>query len=57
MRIAFYLHRQLLSSGIESRFAYGWGEKGGDTPAELSVRIVFRWGSDFRWLPIWRFTH
>lgn len=43
-RIALDLHRQLLKAGVESRFAYGWGEKGGTSSAEVSVPCSFQVG-------------
>ncbi len=43
-RIALDLHRQLLSTGVESRFAYGWGEKGGKSSVEASVPCSFQVG-------------
>ena len=43
-RIALDLHRQLLNAGVESRFAYGWGEKGGKSSAEVCVPHSFQVG-------------
>jgi putative colanic acid biosynthesis glycosyltransferase len=43
-RVALDLHRQLLSSGIKSRFAYGWGEKGGKSSIEARVPYSFQVG-------------
>ncbi len=43
-RIALDLHRQLLGIGIESRFGYGWGEKGGISSAESYVTNSFQVG-------------
>jgi len=47
-RVAVDLHRHLLNAGIESRFAYGWGEKGGISSAEKSVPACFRIGRRFQ---------
>ncbi|MDP2785656.1 MAG: glycosyltransferase [Sulfurimicrobium sp.] len=47
-RIALDLHRQLLNSGVESRFAYGWGEKGGRSSAEASVPHSFQVGQQIQ---------
>lgn len=43
-RIALDLHRQLLNAGVESQFAYGWGEKGGKSSAEAGVPHSFQVG-------------
>lgn len=43
-RIALDLHRQLLSADVESRFGYGWGEKGGASSVEGSVPYSFQIG-------------
>lgn len=43
-RVALDLHRQLLNAGIESRFAYGWGEKGGRSSAEALIARSFQAG-------------
>jgi putative colanic acid biosynthesis glycosyltransferase len=47
-RIALDLHRQLLKAGVESRFAYGWGEKGGTSSAEASVPHSFQVGQQIQ---------
>jgi len=47
-RIALDLHRQLLSLGVESRFAYGWGEKGGKSSAESSIPHSFQVGQQIQ---------
>ena len=47
-RIALDLHRQLLSAGVESKFAYGWGEKGGKSSAEDTVQNCFQVGQQFQ---------
>lgn len=47
-RIALDLHRQLLNAGVESRFAYGWGEKGGKSSAESSVPYSFQVGQQIQ---------
>lgn len=44
-KVALDLHNSLLSQDINSRFAYGWGEKGGVSSSSLSVRNNFRVGS------------
>lgn len=38
------LHRHLLQMGVESKFAYGWGEKGGKSRAEDDVQDSFQVG-------------
>ena len=47
-RVALDLHRQLLSLGVESQFAYGWGEKGGISSAESSVPHSFQAGQQIQ---------
>ena len=47
-RIALNLHRQLLSLDVESRFGYGWGEKGGISSEESSVPFSFQIGSQIQ---------
>ncbi len=47
-RMALDLHRQLLSAGVESRFAYGWGEKGGKSSVEASVLSSFQVGQQIQ---------
>jgi len=47
-RIALDLHSQLLTSGVESRFAYGWGEKGGKSSAEASIPHSFQVGQQIQ---------
>jgi putative colanic acid biosynthesis glycosyltransferase len=47
-RIALDLHRQLLNAGIESRFAYGWGEKGGISSAEAGIPCSFQVGQQIQ---------
>lgn len=47
-RIALDLHRQLNDSGIESRFAYGWGEKGGRSLFEANVPFGFQVGQQIQ---------
>lgn len=47
-RIALDLHRQLIASGVESRFAYGWGEKGGKSSLEVNVPFGFQVGQQFQ---------
>lgn len=47
-RIALDLHRQLLNAGVESRFAYGWGEKGGKSSAETSIPYCFQVGKQIQ---------
>lgn len=47
-RIALDLHRQLLKVGVESRFAYGWGEKGGKSSAEAGVPHSFQVGQQIQ---------
>lgn len=43
-RIALDLHRKLQDIGFESRFAYGWGEKGGPSSAENLYEGCFQVG-------------
>ena len=47
-RIVLDLHRQLLNVGIESQFAYGWGEKGGTSSAEVNVPHSFQVGQQLQ---------
>lgn len=47
-RIALDLHRQLLIAGVESRFAYGWGERGGKSSAEANVPNSFQVGQQIQ---------
>ncbi len=47
-RIALDLHRQLIASGVESRFAYGWGEKGGQSSFEVNVPFGFQVGQQIQ---------
>lgn len=47
-RIALDLHLQLPNYGVESRFAYGWGEKGGRSSAESIVPHSFQVGQQFQ---------
>lgn len=47
-RIALDLHRQLNDSGIESRFAYGWGEKGSRSLFETNVPFSFQAGQQIQ---------
>lgn len=47
-RIAMDLHQQLLSRGIESRFAYGWGERGGRSTAENLIPNSFQVGQQWQ---------
>lgn len=47
-RVALDLHRQLLQAGNESRFAYGWGEKGGVSTAESKVAHSFQAGQQLQ---------
>lgn len=47
-RVALDLHRQLIDSGIESRFAYGWGEKGGRSSLEAEVPSGFQVGQQIQ---------
>ncbi|MBI5918960.1 MAG: glycosyltransferase [Nitrosomonadales bacterium] len=47
-RIALDLHRQLLNAGVESKFAYGWGEKGGRSSVEASVPNCFQVGQQIQ---------
>jgi putative colanic acid biosynthesis glycosyltransferase len=43
-RVALDLHRQLLGLGVESQFAYGWGERGGKSSGEVSIQNCFQVG-------------
>ncbi len=47
-RIALDLHRQLKNYGVQSRFAYGWGEKGGKSSAESDVPHSFQVGQQLQ---------
>ena len=47
-RIALDLHRQLPNYGIDSRFAYGWGENGGKSSAESGVPHSFQVGQQLQ---------
>lgn len=47
-RVALDLHRGLLKAGVDSRFAYGWGEKGKKSSAEANVPNSFQVGSQIQ---------
>lgn len=47
-RIALDLHIQLLNSGIQSKYAYGWGENGGKSSAEVRVPHSFQVGQQIQ---------
>lgn len=47
-RVALDLHRQLLNSGVESKFAYGWGKWGGCSTAEAEVAQSFQVGQQIQ---------
>ena len=46
--VALDLHKNLLKEGVESQFAYGWGEKGGKSSAECHVPSSFQVGQQFQ---------
>jgi putative colanic acid biosynthesis glycosyltransferase len=50
-KVALDLHNNLLSLNVNSRFAYGWGERGGVSSSELSVKNCFRIGSKQQVIP------
>ena len=39
------LHHHLLQLGVESKFSYGWGEKGGKSSIETDVQHSFQVGN------------
>lgn len=47
-RVALDLHKQLIDLGIESRFAYGWGERGGGSSHEARVPSAFQVGQQIQ---------
>ena len=47
-RVALDLHLQLLGLGVESQFAYGWGEKGGKSSEEASIQNCFQVGQQLQ---------